>query len=192
LARLHLGDDAGVAFAEGLISDSTVHTVDLKNNKFGAKSGAALARVLGGRGTSGLRKMLLDDNDFGDSWKELVPALAAHRSLEELSLHRCKLSDEAGAAFAEGLVKESKLHTVNLDDNHLCGAAGAALVQALRRGAASGLCKLTLENNDLGPDAVTELKAAWANGSRDPNELKLDQEQPSLCWGPDPCRTPLV
>eukprot|EP00445_Apocalathium_hangoei_P071318 CAMPEP_0204133150 /NCGR_PEP_ID=MMETSP0361-20130328/14930_1 /ASSEMBLY_ACC=CAM_ASM_000343 /TAXON_ID=268821 /ORGANISM="Scrippsiella Hangoei, Strain SHTV-5" /LENGTH=1005 /DNA_ID=CAMNT_0051086157 /DNA_START=36 /DNA_END=3053 /DNA_ORIENTATION=- len=170
--------------AISLNGNSMVQNVDLKKNKFGAKAGAALARVLQGRGASGLRKILLDGNDFGANRKELVEALAAHRSLEELSLQCCQLSDKDVAAFAEGLVEESKLHveesklhTVNLDGNDLHAFACAALAQALQRGAASGLRTLTLVNNDLG--LAEELQKAWAISppDRDPNNLILSEEQ---------------
>jgi len=186
LARLELGDEAGVAFAEGLVSNSTVHTVDFVDNKFGAKTGAALARVLRRGGASGLRRLRLDDNDFGASSRELVEALVAHSSLEELSLHRCRLSDEAGAAFAQGLVGNSTLVTVNLDDNCLGDVAGAALAQALQCGAASGLRTLTLMNNDLKPAKEEELKVAWASSrAREPKDLGL-YEEPSDIFLEDP------
>jgi len=174
LARLKLGDDAGVAFAEGLVSNSTVHTVDLVDNKFGANAGAALARVLRNGGASGLKRLLLDDNDFGASSRELVEALAAHSSLTELSLHRCRLSDEAGAAFAEGLGGNSTLDTVNLDGNCLGDVAGGALAHALRCGAASGLRTLSLLNNEDGLAKDKELQAAWDSSlARDPKKLVL-------------------
>eukprot|EP00445_Apocalathium_hangoei_P005925 CAMPEP_0203852806 /NCGR_PEP_ID=MMETSP0359-20131031/8149_1 /ASSEMBLY_ACC=CAM_ASM_000338 /TAXON_ID=268821 /ORGANISM="Scrippsiella Hangoei, Strain SHTV-5" /LENGTH=1009 /DNA_ID=CAMNT_0050769033 /DNA_START=39 /DNA_END=3068 /DNA_ORIENTATION=- len=166
-------------------------TVDLKN-KFGAKAGAALALVLRGRGASGLRKMVLDGNDFGACWKELVEALAAHRSLEELSLQRCQLSKEDVAAFADGLVQESKLHveesklhTVNLHGNHLCAFAGTALAQALRCGAASGLRKLTLGEIDQSGAENGALETAWMeSGVRVANNLCLFED--SIQFDEDP------
>ena len=104
-------------------------SLNLGGNKFRHRGAAALLQTLSNNGKVPIQKLVLNsnflesnkkphsDSTFNFFTKALVSFLASSKSLNHLSMGCCNLGKETAFAIGEGLVKNSKLQTLNVRGN---------------------------------------------------------------------------
>jgi Ran GTPase-activating protein (RanGAP) involved in mRNA processing and transport len=181
LSYSHIGDPGAVALAEGLKCNSTLHKVDLSYNNVGDVGARCVAEAIGDSSLttlrlgcnrfgacaltaivkaleqdSGLMVLALFGNGIADDVAILIAkALERNSTLSCLSLNLNRIRDMGATAFAEALKLNSCLYELNLLGNEIRDAGASALAEALKHN--SKLKHLDLSYNciaDCGKDAI--------------------------------------
>lgn len=157
-----IGPAGTAALCAALRENRTVQGLWLKRNELGPEGAAHLAALLQSRG--GLHTLDLVTNRLGvEGIAVLVDALCAARGpLETLYVCGNQLG-AAGALHVARLLKaKTPLRALYLAANHLGDAGAQILAEAL---GGSGLLRLGLASNDIGPAGVDALCAAQEKGA---------------------------
>ena len=120
VSNLSLSDAQGEAIIRSL--PPSVVSLKMVGNGFGPKTCRALAALLL-ESNSSLQYLSLDDNpltSFGtstESFFEFLANLEANTTLQTLSLHRCNIGREAGAALAKAVANNKTLTCIKIGCN---------------------------------------------------------------------------
>jgi Ran GTPase-activating protein (RanGAP) involved in mRNA processing and transport len=174
-----ISDVGGIALFTALTSASMLLSLDIgRNLELGRKAMAALSALMASDGASQLRHVSLASSSFKQqSSKSVASCVSLLRSfgnaerLETIDLDCCNLCDGAVCALAESLFRLPRLSQLRLSGNNVADECGAALAEALRRGAAPALRSLTLGAGSMMSDACASTLQAVA---RDRHFLKLE------------------
>eukprot|EP00445_Apocalathium_hangoei_P041850 CAMPEP_0203973722 /NCGR_PEP_ID=MMETSP0359-20131031/99736_1 /ASSEMBLY_ACC=CAM_ASM_000338 /TAXON_ID=268821 /ORGANISM="Scrippsiella Hangoei, Strain SHTV-5" /LENGTH=963 /DNA_ID=CAMNT_0050911887 /DNA_START=80 /DNA_END=2970 /DNA_ORIENTATION=- len=130
------------------------------------KAGAAVAMALTRAGGARVRILKFGENDFsGQAACALGRLLASNSTFLELSLFGCQIGDEAGAELLQALARRtgaaSPLCVLWLNNNDLGAGSAAAAAAALRGGTLPALEQLMLDRNAFSASDTALIRAGW-------------------------------
>lgn len=133
VSNLSLSDAQGEAIIRSL--PSSVVSLEMVGNGFGPKTCRALAALLL-ESNSSLQYLSLDDNpltSFGTCTESFFELVEANTTLQTLSLHRCNIGREAGAALAKAVANNKTLTCIKAGYNNIAGCDARSMENVLIR-----------------------------------------------------------
>ncbi|KAG9061306.1 hypothetical protein KI688_007284 [Linnemannia hyalina] len=157
LAALSIGGKEFGRLAETLKTNSTLTTLNLRDNSIGDNGAQALSAAL--KINSTLTILDLGHNSIGDNGAQaLSEALNTNSTLTTLNLYINSITDNGAKALSEALKTNSTLTTLNLGHNSIRENGVKALAEALKTN--STLTTLNLYTNWIGVNGVQALSEA--------------------------------
>lgn len=150
-----IGPKGSAAIAAALRQMTSLTTIELANNNVGNPGAKVLASALEG---SQVQTIGLNRNGIRNKGaKALAEALGASR-VEMLRLSHNQIGDSGMKALSAALSKSRALRTLEIAHNQVGDSGIRELAAAI---GTSGLSKLVVSGNAIGPGAKTELMEAW-------------------------------
>jgi len=163
-----IGMEGGISIFDSLLSNASITELDLgilagsTRNRVGAKVSEAMKRALSGN--SSLMSLSLLGNGLGpDGCTQLSKGLGNNTTLRTLDLGLNNIRDE-GAIQLAGALEVGSIETLNLASNGIGDTGAVRMSQAIRSGLLL-LQSLDLSNNQIGPQAASNLGDALSHNS---------------------------